>query len=97
MINVSEEKAKVAKMKQTITDINNDTTKLCNSMKNTSSIFQGDKVSDSINELVEHSTKISNEASNLENQISGINGVIDQVYQEPFHILFCNGSYLFLF
>ena len=54
MINVSNEKAKIALMKQTAGDINDNAIKLCDDLKKTSDIFQGNKVDDAINELTNH-------------------------------------------
>ena len=82
MINVSEEKAKAAKMKQVAVDIVDATTKLGDSMKNISESFRGDKVDSTINEMVEHSTRINNGASSIPDQVSSLNGIIDAVYEE---------------
>ena len=82
MINVSEEKSKVAKMRQTVSDINEECTKLTNSMKHTSELLQGDKIDDSINELINHSKTIDTEASSLGDQVESIDSVIDAIYAE---------------
>jgi hypothetical protein len=82
MINVSNEKAKIALMKQTAGDINDNAIKLCDDLKKTSDIFQGNKVDDAINELTNHSSKIKDEASFLTIKVDSLNGVVNQIYQE---------------
>ncbi len=82
MINVSEEKTKASKMKQTVIDINDNVATLNSNISKTSELFHGDKVNDYVNELINHSTNIVNSASSLGDQVSSINGAIDLVYQE---------------
>ena len=82
MINPDTEHAKVTQMKNVAIEISDSVASLSKSMNNIPEIFQGDRVGDSINELVEHSKNIDSEASSLSSQIDSINGIIDAVYEE---------------
>jgi len=82
MLDESEEKAKVAMMQQTMTDILDEVASLKKNTDNTKTIFSGRVSDDYVVEMINHTIKIEEEAENLESEINSYKGIIDNIHQE---------------